>query len=46
MKLAHRRAHLLSWCTLALLLPALLAGGVWLRASKPDSERPVRIAPP
>jgi hypothetical protein len=44
MRLRHRRAHLLAWGVLALLLPALLAGAFARRAAPPD-ELPRRVAP-
>lgn len=46
MRLAHRRAHRLAWLALAALLPGLLLGAAWLRASAPAPEAPVRLAPP
>jgi hypothetical protein len=45
MQTRHRRAHLRIWIGLALLLPALLLGGLALRQSGP-ADAPVRIAPP
>lgn len=46
MRLRHRRAHLLVWAVLALLLPAVLVGALALRLSAPAPEAPVRLAPP
>jgi len=46
MRLRHRRAHLLVWCALGLLLPAVLAGALTLRLSAPPAEAPVRLAAP
>jgi hypothetical protein len=46
MRLRHRRAHLLAWGALALLLPAVLAAALALRLSAPAPDAPVRIAAP
>lgn len=46
MRLRHRRAHLLAWGVLALLLPAILGGALALRLSAPAPEPPLRLAPP
>jgi hypothetical protein len=45
MRLRHRRAHLLAWCGLALLLPAILAAAFALRAG-PADQPPQRLAAP
>jgi hypothetical protein len=46
MRLRHRHAHLLAWCVLGILLPAILVGAVALRLSAPPAEAPVRLATP
>ncbi len=46
MRLIHRRAHLLAWCGLAVLLPALLGAALWERVTALPLERPVLLAPP
>jgi hypothetical protein len=46
MRLRHRRAHLLAWCALGLLLPAILAGAIALRLSAPPAEAPLRLSAP
>lgn len=46
MRLRHRRAHLLAWGVLALLLPAILLGALALRLATPQEHAPVRLAPP
>jgi hypothetical protein len=45
MRRGHRHAHRRIWLALALLLPAILLGGVLLRQTGP-ADPPVRIAPP
>ncbi len=46
MRSAHRRAHRLAWRVLALLLPAILLGGLLLGRGGPDDLAPVQLAPP
>lgn len=46
MRRAHRRAHRLAWRVLALLLPAILLGGLLLGRGGPDDLVPVSLAPP
>jgi hypothetical protein len=46
MRLRHRRAHLLAWGILALLLPGLLVAAAALRFGTPAADAPRRIAPP
>ncbi|WP_293862585.1 hypothetical protein [uncultured Alsobacter sp.] len=46
MRLAHRRAHLLAWSVLALLLPALLAAAWSLRPGVVTAPTSTMIAPP
>jgi len=44
-RLRHRRLHLRVWLALALLLPAILLGGLALRQDGP-ADAPVRLAHP
>ena len=46
MRVIHRRAHLLAWGVLALLLPAILGLALWQRLEAPPPQRPVLLAPP
>ena len=46
MRLRHRRVHLLAWCVLGLLLPAILVGALTLRLSVPLADAPVRLSAP
>jgi hypothetical protein len=45
-RVLHRRAHLLVWGMLAVLLPALLGGAIWTRVTAPPREASVLLAPP
>jgi hypothetical protein len=46
MRLSHRRAHLLAWSVLSLLLPALLAAAWVLRPHDAGPNTSTMIAPP
>lgn len=45
MRLRHRRAHLLAWSLLGLLLPGLLLAAFVMRGG-PAAEAPQRLAAP
>ncbi len=46
MRLSHRRAHLLVWSVLSVLLPALLASAWVLRPRYAGPNTATMIAPP
>ena len=46
MRLSHRRAHLLVWSVLSVLLPALLAAAWALRPRDAGPNSSTMIAPP
>lgn len=46
MRLRHRRAHLLAWGVLALVLPAILGGALALRLSAPAPDAPLLLSQP
>ena len=46
MRLAHRRAHLLVWTVLSLLLPLLLGAAWALRPGDAGPATSIMIAPP
>ncbi len=45
-RVIHRRAHLLAWGVLALLLPAVLGLALRQILEAPPPQRPVLLAPP
>jgi hypothetical protein len=46
MGVIHRRAHILAWGALAVLLPVMLGAALWQRLDAPAPQRPVLLAPP